>query len=126
MKCHKDNNYECTETNMIICYTNPADCGTSKLSGDFLDEIAVKPKQTTGISLKHLQLINDALKKAKHEHPKFPSDIVYMLSIVAEESGEAVRAANNVMHHNGKTEDVIKEIGHTIATCIRTLEGLEG
>ena len=63
--------------------------------------------------------------RAKGLHPRWPSDIVHAAAIVAEESGELVRAALRFEYGEGGTvEDVRREAVHTAATCIRLLEGL--
>jgi NTP pyrophosphatase (non-canonical NTP hydrolase) len=63
--------------------------------------------------------------KAIKKHPDFPKDVIHMVSIMAEEAGETIQAANDAVYHNGSLEDVKKEIYHTMATCIRCLDGID-
>lgn len=64
---------------------------------------------------------NDAIKK----HQLFPHDIIHMTAIMAEEAGEAVRAANNAVHEGDSLEPLRRELAQTAAMCIRCLVNLE-
>ncbi len=67
------------------------------------------------------RVLYDACKK----HPSFPSDPVQATAIMAEEAGEAVQAANDVVWHNGDIIKLRKELLHTGAMCVRILCGLD-
>lgn len=64
------------------------------------------------------------LEKAKKKHPEFPDDPVRMAVIMAEEAGEAIRAANNLCYHGGSIEDLQTELAQTGAMCIRVMAQL--
>lgn len=68
------------------------------------------------------------LARAERLYPEWPADPVHMVSIMAEEAGEAVRAANNLKwgHHKGTTEEaeakLRTELIQTAAMCLRMLK----
>ena len=68
------------------------------------------------------------LARAERLYPDWPADPVHMVAIMAEESGEAVRAANNLKwgHHRGtpaEAEAKLKtELIQTAAMCLRMLK----
>ena len=70
--------------------------------------------------------IVDEVERASAKHPNWPEDIVYAAAIVAEESGELIRAAvqHEMESEFGCIEEVTKEAVQTAATCIRLLEHL--
>lgn len=82
-----------------------------------------------------LQLIHSCISKgvlfsvsteiddARDKYPDWPSDIIHQAAIVAEESGELVRAALNHAYHKEPIENARKEAIQTIVTAIRFLEG---
>ena len=47
-----------------------------------------------------------------------------MTAIMAEEAGEAIRAANNLCYHGGSIEDLQTELAQTGAMCLRCLATL--
>ena len=64
------------------------------------------------------------IKQAKKQHPVWPTDKIHAAAIVAEESGELVRATLNHVYENAPERDIKKEAIQTAATCIRLLENL--
>lgn len=69
--------------------------------------------------------IEQELEKAKEKHPIFPVSPVERCSIMMEEAGEAVQAANDVMWANGDKEKLKMELRHTACVCVRILEAME-
>ena len=77
---------------------------------------------------KILDLVLAELARAERLHPHWPGhDLVHAAGIVAEESGELMRAALRHEYAEGGTlEDVRTEAVQTATTCIRLLMNLEG
>jgi hypothetical protein len=63
--------------------------------------------------------ILEELWKGVAKHKNWPKDPVHGAAIVAEESGELVRAALNHRYEGGSKWDMYKEAVQTAATCIR-------
>ncbi len=66
------------------------------------------------------------LKAAEEKHPGFPQDPVYMAAIMAEEAGESVQAALDIVM-KGVDKDYVKfkkEVSQTGAMEIRILLSL--
>jgi NTP pyrophosphatase (non-canonical NTP hydrolase) len=63
--------------------------------------------------------------RAEKKHPDWPRDLVYAGAIVAEESGELIRACVQSKFEQGDREEVRKEAIQTIATCIRLLKNMD-
>lgn len=64
------------------------------------------------------------LGKAKEKHPEWPLDVIHGAAIVAEESGELVRAALNFQYEKGQFFQMHKEAVQTGAMAIRFLSEL--
>ena len=75
-----------------------------------------------------MSAILDAYNEAERKHPDdtWPQDVIHMTAIMAEESGEAVQAANDVVHGGASLEPLSKELAQTAAMCIRCLVNLGG
>jgi len=68
-------------------------------------------------------LIESELHIAKHKHPDWPTDPVHAAAIVAEESGELIRAAIQLkIEKTGSLAALEREAIQTIATAVRLLE----
>ena len=88
----------------------------------FLHDIINEKMQSLNPSeLAALLIIIDEYLKAKEKHPRWPLDVLHASSIVAEESGELVRAALQFTYEGGSELECNKEAGHTGATCLRFL-----
>ena len=70
-----------------------------------------------------LAMVAHATKQAKGKHPTFPKNLYGMSSILAEESLEAVTAANDVMSGSKDAGKFFTEVSHVAAVCQRILEG---
>ena len=70
-----------------------------------------------------LNAYNEAVRK--HPNDTWPQDVIHMTAIMAEESGEAVQAANDVVHGGASLEPLRLELAQTAAMCIRCLVNLE-
>ena len=67
------------------------------------------------------------LERAKKKHPDFPRSIVGMVSIMAEEAGEAIREANRIEDDGiGDLAALRTELIQTAAMCVRCLENMKG
>ena len=62
---------------------------------------------------------------AKHPDDTWPKDVIHQAAIMAEEAGEAIQAANDVVHQGASLEPLRKELAQTAATCLRCLVNLE-
>jgi len=65
------------------------------------------------------------LSRAETKFPLWPSDPVHAAAIMAEEAGEALRAANNVRWHNGSMAELRKKLIQTGAMVLRCLKNLD-
>lgn len=72
-----------------------------------------------------IEMIFDELRNAEKKHPGWPPDPVHGAAILAEEAGEAVQAALDVIYANGSRERLIHELAQTGAMAIRNLIHLE-
>lgn len=64
------------------------------------------------------------LGKAEHKHPHWPTDVIHAVSIMQEESGEAIRAAIQYEYEGGSIEHVKNELIQTAAMCLRCLKNM--
>ena len=65
------------------------------------------------------------IERAETIHPAWPRDVVKACSLLAEEAGEVVRAANTFDETRTGKKDIITEAIHTAATAIRLLKNIE-
>lgn len=65
------------------------------------------------------------LEAAMQKFPSFPADPIHAVSVMNEESGEAIRAALQWTYENGWVQAVATELIQTAAMCIRCLCGIE-
>lgn len=74
-------------------------------------------------------LIDMELEKAKRKHPVFPFSPVERCSIMIEEAGEAVQAANDMFFgeiNDATQKELLRtELLHTACVCVRILEAME-
>ena len=62
--------------------------------------------------------------RAELKRPGWPDDLIHASAIVAEESGELVKACLQHRYENKPIENVRTEAIHTAATCVRLLLAL--
>jgi len=75
-----------------------------------------------------LQIAHEILievRRAETIHPNWPSDPVHAAAILAEESGEVVKAVNNVVTKHKGDSDYRTEAIQCAAMCIRFLKNLD-
>ena len=70
---------------------------------------------------KRLMLIAAECDKACLKHPQWPSDPIHAAAIIAEESGELIRAALQNSYENGHEVEMTKEAIQTGAMALRFL-----
>jgi len=66
------------------------------------------------------------LERARLIHPRWPTDPIHQVAIMAEESGESVRAVNNLVYEGGSIYDLRDELIQTGAMVMRCLVEMEG
>lgn len=77
------------------------------------------------IRFKDIEAVDTEYKKAVAKFPVWPSDLLYAAAIVAEESGELIRAAVQLKMEGGNKEELRKETIQTAAMCFRLLANLD-
>jgi hypothetical protein len=71
-----------------------------------------------------IALILAELDAARKKHPFWPTDVVHQAAIVAEESGELVRATLRYHYaEDAEWGEAMREARHTAATCVRLMVG---
>jgi NTP pyrophosphatase (non-canonical NTP hydrolase) len=73
-----------------------------------------------------IAMVLEELEIAKYKFPEWPTDPVHQAAIVAEESGELVRAVLQTTYEPHKDANPIKEAVQTAAMAIRFLEEYQG
>lgn len=68
-----------------------------------------------------IRIVLAEVNRARKVHPLWPTDPIHAAAIVAEESGELVRASLRVTYEGGTPDEITREAMHTAATCIRLL-----
>ena len=72
-----------------------------------------------------IEKIQTELARAKCIHPRFPAiSVISMVAIMAEEAGEAIKAANDVIYKGESTSNLKSELIQTGAMVLRCLENL--
>ncbi len=74
---------------------------------------------------KALGMILAELERAEKLHPAWTRDVVKGCSLIAEESGEAIRAANNFDETKTGKAEIITEVVHTAAVALRFLKNMD-
>ena len=69
-------------------------------------------------------LINEELEKAKSKFPLWPDDVIHSVAVMAEESGECIKAALDLTYSDGTKEHLEDELIQTAAMCVRCIENL--
>ena len=69
-----------------------------------------------------LSLVMDEVARAEEIHPYWPSDDIHAAAIVAEESGELVKAVLDATEKKAGEDEIIAEAVQTAASAIRFLK----
>ena len=72
-----------------------------------------------------IRAILSELERAKSKFEYWPYDPIHAASIVAEESGELVRATLRHVYEEGPEDEIQTEAIQTAAMCIRFLEAFD-
>jgi hypothetical protein len=71
------------------------------------------------------EILREVLR-AEKLHPKWPSDPVHAAAILAEESGEVVKAVNDVVTKDAYSHIAYAEAIQCAAMCVRFLKNRKG
>ena len=71
-----------------------------------------------------IESVLSELHRAESVHPNWPNDPIHAAAIVAEVSGELIRATLNQSYENGDPDEVKLEAIQTAAMAIRLLKNL--
>lgn len=71
-----------------------------------------------------IQHILTELDRAKAKWPGWPTDPIHAASVLAEECGELIQAANDFCYSNGDPERMREEAVQVGAMALRFLEGM--
>jgi len=69
-------------------------------------------------------LIIEEVTRAKRLYPSWPADPIRRVALMAEEAGEAVREANNLVYDRSCPSFLLTELVQTAAMCYRNIEHL--
>jgi len=89
---------------------------------DLLDVQAMLTNPATDDAVKAILI---ELARAERVHPVWPTDTIHQVSIMMEEAGEAVQAANDVVFSGGSMDALREEVIQTAAMCLRVLINME-
>lgn len=68
--------------------------------------------------------IEKEYERALELHPNWPEDEIHAVSIMIEEAGESLRAANRFIMEDGDYNRIAEEVVQTAAMCLRILTNL--
>lgn len=79
--------------------------------------------QRLGIKMQLEAIVNE-YERAVSKHPDWPKDAIHAAAIVAEESGELVRAALQYNYEQGEMQSIQNEAIQTGAMAVRMLRNI--
>ncbi len=98
------------------------------VKADLFEKERCQWRITLSISLKQMiepiDLILKELKLAEQKHPGFPTDPIHMVAIMAEETGESIQVAIDLVYNDGDFGKLITEVAQSGAMAIRVLMNL--
>lgn len=66
--------------------------------------------------------IEKEIERAKIKFPLWPDDPIHAASVLSEEAGELVKAANDFVYHDGSRVEMVKEAIQIGAMVVRFLD----